>query len=274
MAQEVVRSRLFDQPPAVLAPRTPRPRRAPGRTATPAASPGTCGTADLAPYMFVPSMKSLSDVGEHQPAAGGGAPQECEAWRRTASSVRYCVTPSQMKKVRSSPRCPCLRPVRQQVVALEVHRHQANRRRRLAERPLHDSFLAFDVHRQVDLEHRDVGSPGEAVRAGVQAGAEDDDGVDIWQRVVELLVDEALAAGQIRPQPRTRPLGGRRSSGAGAGARRVARTSARSPAGRNDSRQVVVDQAALAAVRTARRRPAPSGRKRSGRPGCRAISAC
>jgi hypothetical protein len=59
----------------------------------------------------------------------------------------------------------------EQIVALEVQRHQANRVGNCTDRALHGGFLALDVDRQ------------------------DDDGVDIPQGLLELVVDEALAAG-------------------------------------------------------------------------------
>jgi hypothetical protein len=83
----------------------------------------------------------------------------------------------------------------EQIVALEVQRHQANRVGNCTDRALHGGFLALDVDRQVHLEDRHAGSASETQTPCVHARTEDDDGVDIPQGLLELVVDEALAAG-------------------------------------------------------------------------------
>jgi hypothetical protein len=95
-----------------------------------------------------------------------------------------------------------------QVVTLEVDRHQPNRRRYPAQSPTHDRLLAGNIHRQVDFEHRNLGSTAQVVRAGVQSCSEDYHGVDVGQCLVELFSDVPLATDQICPQPGTRPLRG------------------------------------------------------------------
>lgn len=94
----------------------------------------------------------------------------------------------------------------EQVVVLEVQRDQPNRQRQLAEHPADRLEFAGDVDRQVDLEHRDAHPPGQQVGPGVEPRTQDDDGVDVVERLLELVGDETLAAGQIRPQPGTGEL--------------------------------------------------------------------
>ena len=79
-----------------------------------------------------------------------------------------------------------------QVVALEVQGHQVNRRGHRTDRVPHGGPLALDVDGEVDLEDRDVGLTREAVRPGVHARTEVDDGADVSEILGQLVIDEAL----------------------------------------------------------------------------------
>ncbi|COX40461.1 Uncharacterised protein [Mycobacterium tuberculosis] len=87
----------------------------------------------------------------------------------------------------------------EQVVMLEIQCNQANRQRQFTEHPSDRLGLAGDVDRQVDLEYRHPHSSRQPVGTGVQSGSEDDNRVDVAERFVEFVSDEAFTAGQIGP---------------------------------------------------------------------------
>ena len=131
-----------------------------------------------------------------------------------------------------------------QVIALKVQGHQVNRRGHHSDRALHGGLLARDIDREVDLEHRNVGSAHEAVPPGVHARTENDDGVDVPKRLVELVIDVAFAARNKGPRAGHGPLTGRYRHAAQE--RPPHRANNRALAGRQDRQsEVVLDQAAF-----------------------------
>ena len=52
---------------------------------------------------------------------------------------------------------------------------------------------------EIHLENRDVGSTGEPVPLVSMPATENDDGIDVPQRLVQLVVDVTLAARDERP---------------------------------------------------------------------------